>query len=97
VALLTGPSKYERPSPVSVKMVLNIQETKEMYVKEHQGVEYIRNIGRWEKDTTIPKLRLKLFRIAYNTGTGTTTNDDDDNDEDRPTGFRLGISVLILL
>ena len=69
-------------------MVLNIQETKEMNVKEHQGVEYIRNIGSWEKDTTIRK--LTLFRIDYNTGTGTTSTttttittaaDDDNNDE----------------
>jgi hypothetical protein len=44
------PSQYERPSPVSVKMVLNIQETKGMNIKEHQGVEYIRNIGKWEKN-----------------------------------------------
>jgi hypothetical protein len=41
--------KYELPSPVSVKMGLNIQETKEMKVKEHQSVEYIRNIDSWEK------------------------------------------------
>jgi hypothetical protein len=49
VAPLTVPSKYELPSPVSVKMGLNIQETKEMNVKKNQRDEYIRKIGSWKK------------------------------------------------
>jgi hypothetical protein len=82
VAPLTVPIKYEISSPVSVKIGFNIQETKEMNVKEHQWVEYIRNISSCEKDTTTRKLRLILFRIANNTGTCTgTTIIDDDNDE----------------
>ena len=74
-------------------MVLNILETKEINVKKHQWVEYVRNIGSCEKDTTIPKLRLTIFINAYDTGTtGTTTittthGDGDDKDEIRPTGF----------
>jgi len=100
VAPLTVPSKCERPRPVSVKMVSNIQETKEINVKEYQDVEYVRNIVGWEKHTTIPKLRLTLFRIVYNTGTGTTSTttitatthvDSDEKDEGRPTGFWLCI------
>jgi hypothetical protein len=34
-------------------MILNIQETKEINVKEHQVVEDIRNIDTWKKDTKI--------------------------------------------
>jgi hypothetical protein len=37
VAPLKVTSKYGRPRPVSMKMVLNIQEIKEINVKEHQG------------------------------------------------------------